>query len=152
GARPPPRCPPQRGHSSPLGSSCRELPSSSDDWGRRDGAGTHDRYRASGADRVAAARPVQSPAGVGRGTMPARPQVHMDTRSTRLTAPRATTFGVALKTEVIVVQGHPDLRSWGTPTFAHPLVQVFLISPPLSGGGEAPGAWGSRRRSSSRRR
>jgi len=58
----------------------------------------------------------------------------------------------AESSDVLLVQGHPDLRSWGTPTFAHPLVQVFLISPPLSGGGEAPGAWGSRRRSSSRRR
>src|SRR5690606_37920859 len=33
----------------------REHSSSSDDWGRRDGAGAHDRRRASGADRVAAA-------------------------------------------------------------------------------------------------
>ena len=39
-----------------------------------------------------------------------------------------------------LVQGHPVLCSWGTPSFAHPRCQDLLKSPPFGGGGEAAGA------------
>jgi hypothetical protein len=36
--------------------------------------------------------------------------------------------------EDILVKGHQDLRSWGTPNFAHPPAQELCFSAPFCGG------------------